>query len=161
MPYTPTTPTLTLCDQLVAALIAAWAPSGDDGAERAYFKRWGDGSDPVSELKGRRVVIFPAGYDNGFASREEDEYEHRVQVQIAERYADDGDVPTEWADERVDFVFQRIVQGFDFSRVMPEWNKKLWTKSAEVRVYDSGYLTTGGKLFFSTVDLVFGEYRDA
>lgn len=161
MPYTPTTPTLTLCDQLVAALVAAWSPTGDDGAERAYFKRWGDGQDPTADLKGRRVVIFPTGYDADFASRDEDEYEHRVGVQIVERYTPDGDVPTEWTDVRVDFVHTRIFQGFDFGRESPAWNKKLWTKSAEVRVYDAGYLTTGGKVFFSTVDLVFGEYRDA
>jgi hypothetical protein len=157
----PTTPTLTLCDQLVTALAAAWSPTGDDAVERAYFKRWGDGHDSVSELVGRKVTIYPLTYENGPADRGEDEYEHRVGVQILERYTPDGDPTTEWIDERVDFVFQQIVQGFDYLREHATFNRKLWTKSATVRLCESSYLTSGGKVFFSEVEIAFGEIRDA
>lgn len=158
----PSTPTLTLCDQLVAALLASWTDRGtDDGAERAYFKRFGTSQDPVANLKGRRVVIFPAGYDNGPADRGEDEYEHRVTVQVLEPFEGEGDPDVDWVDARVDFVFELIVQGFDFSRESPAWNPKLWTKTAEVRIADAGHLSNGTKVFFSQVDLAFGEIRDA
>jgi hypothetical protein len=157
----PTTPTLILCDDLVAALVAAWEPEGDDGAERAYFKRFGDGQAIYSKLKGRRVVIFPTGYTNEPADRGTDEFEHRVSVQILERYVPDGDPTTEWTDERVDWVYEMIAEGFDYGREVPAWNPRLWTKSADVVVCDIDTLVTGGKVFLSQVDFVFGEHRDA
>lgn len=158
----PTTPTLTLCDDLVSALNTAWAPAGNDGVERHYFKRFSDGEDTALKLLGRRVVIFPTGYDNAPAHRGEDDYEHRVSVLTVERYTDAaGDPPKAWIDERVDFVFTHVVQGFDFGREPPTWNKKLLTVSADVQVCDVEKLVGGGKLFYSLVDLVFSELRDA
>ena len=162
MPYTPTTPTLTLCDQLVTALVAAWSPASPDGAERAYFVRIGDGEDAFTKLTGRRVVIFPTKYGFQAADRGENEYQHEVSVLTVERYPDAGDPPTEWTDERVDFVHTRIVDGFDYSHDgPPSWNRKLVTLSADVQVTNVEKLVTGGKLFYSLVDLVFLELRDA
>ena len=159
MPYTPTTPTLTLCDQLAAALAAAWGPVAPDGVERCYFKRIPD--EGAARLLGRQVYLFPTDYDNGPADRGEDEYTHRVTALVVERYPDAGDPPTEWTDERVDFVFESIVQGLDFSHDgPPSWNPKLLTLSADVRVCDVERLTTQ-KLFHSSVELVFLEIRDA
>lgn len=161
MPYTPTTPTLTLCDQLVAALEASWSPVSPSGVERCYFKRLGDGDDATTKLEGRRVLVVPTGYDNGPETRGEDGYVHRVSVLTVERYTDAGDPPTEWTDERVDFVFDEIVQGFDFGRQPPSWNAKLVTLSAAVQVCDVEKLVTGGKLFYSLVEFEFAEIIDA
>lgn len=155
------TPTLLLCDDLVSALQNDWAPTGNDGVERHYFKRFGDGDDTALKLQGRRVVIFPTGYENSPADRGEDDYTHRVSVLTVERYTDAGDPTRDWIDERVDFVFTRVVQGFNWGSAPPDWNKKLLTVSAEVQLCDVEKLVGGGKLFFALVDLVFSELRDA
>lgn len=159
MPYTPTTPTLTLCDDLVAALAAAWSPAEPSGVERAYFKRVTD--EGLRKLVGRRVYLFPTAYDNAPADRGEDQYTHRVTALTLERYEDPGDPPTEWTDERVDFVHTRIVEGLDYSHDgPPSWNRKLLTLSADVEVCDVERLTTQ-RLFMAAVELVFLEIRDA
>ncbi len=159
----PDTPTLILCDDLIAALLLAWTDKGaDDGAERCYFKRIGDIDRPETKLVGRKVFLFPTHYDNGPTTRGEDEFIHNVSALVVERYTDDaGDPPTDWTDDRVDFVYNQIVQGFDFGRESPSWNRKLTTLSANVMVCDVEKLTSGGKLFYSLTELVFSEIRDA
>jgi hypothetical protein len=163
VPYTPTTPTLTLCNDLVAALLAAWTGRGvNDGAERCYFKRIGDADRPETKLLGRKVFIFPNAYDNGPADRGEDEFLHRVSALIVERYEDAaGDPPTEWTDARVDFVYEQIVEGFDYSHDgPPSWNKKLVTLGASVQMCDVEKLATT-RLFYSLVEFEFSEIRTA
>ena len=157
------TPTITLCDGLVTALLAAWTEGLNDGVTRCYFKRIGDIDRPETRLVGRQVFIFPTDYDNGPVTRREDEFIHNVSVLVVERYTDAaGDPPTAWIDTRVDFVYDQIVQGFDFSHDGPaSWNKKLTTLSANVTVCDVEKLTGGGKLFYSMTELVFSEIRDA
>jgi hypothetical protein len=162
VPRTPTTPTLLLCDALVAALVADWQPAAPDGAERAYFKRIADADGGDLKLDGRRVVVYPTDYGNDPASRGEDEFTHTVTVQVFERYPDAGDPPTEWIDERVDFVYEKIVNGFDYSHNgPPTWNGKLLTRSADVTVCQVGKLLGAGSLFVSDVSLVFSEIVDA
>lgn len=161
MPYTPTTPTLTLCDQLVAALVAAWEPVSPSGVERVYFKRIADAEDPNLKLVGRKVYVFPTHYDNGPEVRGRDEYLHDVSVLVVERYPDAGDPPTEWTDERVDFVYEYVVEGFDYSRDRASFNAHLVTLSANVMVCDIEKLTSGGKLFYSLTEIQFSESREA
>ena len=157
-----TTPTLVLCDALVTALQAAWTEGADDAAERVYFKRIADVGDTALRLVGRKVYVMPTGYDNGAATRGEDEYIHNVAVLVVKRYTDAGDPTTAWIDEQVDWVFTYIVQGFDYSHDGPaSFNKKLITLSAAVQVCDVEKLVSGGKLFYSLVELVFSEIRDA
>lgn len=156
----PTTPTLELCDDLVAHLLAGWADRGPkDGAERRYFARISD--EGAARIEGRRVFVFPTKYDNGPENRGEDLFVHEIAVLVAERYTDAGDPPTEWIDERVDWVYEHVVQGLDFARETPAWNGGLSTTSADTQVADIEKLTTGGKLFYSLVQLVFAEVRDA
>lgn len=157
----PLTPTLVLCDQLVAALEAAWAPVAPSGAERAYFKRIGDASSKEDKLAGRRVVIYPTDYDTAPATRGADDFTHNVTVQVFERYEDGGDPSREWIDERVDFVYGAIFEGFDFTRQPPEWNPMLTTVSRAVSVLDVSRLLGAGNLFVSVVEFVFLETRDA
>lgn len=162
MPYTPTTPTLLLCDALVSALQTAWGPTGNDGVERHYFKRVGDAEGAEFKLLGRRVVIYPTHDSNDPASRGEDEWTHNVTVDVFERYTDAGDPTVEWIDRRVDFVTTQIVDGFDFSHTgPPSWNKKLLTLSYDRLLCDPAKLVGSNKLFFSRVELVFSEIRDA
>ncbi len=155
------TPTLIMCDELVALLNDTWEPSAPDGVERHYYKRFGDADSGGDELVGRRVVIYPADYESDAENRGEDRYLHRIMVQIVERYADDGDPPVEWMDERVDFVYSQIVELFDFGRNPPTWNKRLRTGTTNVSIYDLSKLMNGGKLFFSQVEFEFSELRDA
>lgn len=157
-----TTPTLVLCDALVTALQSAWTEGADDAAERCYFKRVSDVDDANQKLTGRKVYVMPTGYDNGAATRGEDEFVHEVSVLVVERYTDAGDPTTSWIDTRVDWVYDYIVNGFDYSHDgPPSWNKKLITLSAAVQVCDVEKLVSGGKMFYSMVDLVFSEIRDA
>lgn len=157
-----TTPTLVLCDNLVAALQAAWTEGAYDAVERVYFKRIADVEDPTLKLVGRKVYVMPTGYDNGPVTRGEDEFTHNVSVLVVERYTDAGDPATAWIDTRVDFVYDHIVQGFDYSHDGPaSFNKKLVTLSAAVQVCDVEKLVSGGKMFYSLTELVFSEIRDA
>jgi hypothetical protein len=162
----PATPILKLCDDLVAHLIAAWNPVAPDAVERRYVARFGDKSSGQDKLSGRRVVICPGDYDSEPASRGEDTFTHTVVVFVGERYGDEpdaaGDVPVAWVDERVDFVHEFVVQGFDFGRLSPAWNPKLTTLSAAVTtVADPQKLTTANGLFLAAVEIVFNEVRDA
>lgn len=163
MPYTPTARILVLCDALATALQTAWAPTGNDGVERAYFKRIADAEGAEFKLLGRRVVIYPTDYGNDPASRGEDEYTHNVTVDVFERYTStSGDPTVEWIDARVDFVSTYVVDGFDFSYDGgPSWNRKLITRSADVSVCDAAKLVGGNRLFFSRVELVFSETADS
>lgn len=162
----PTTPTLILCDDLVADLRTRWDPPGNEGGiERVYFKTLA-GADRVTKLPGRRVLILPYGddgafYDNGPSDRGEDVYTHNISVVISERFTDAGEPTTEWIDDRVDFVHENIVQGFDFSHDgPPSWNKKLTTLTTKT-VVDWARLTSEEQAFYSWVVLVFEEIRDA
>jgi len=159
MPYTPTTPTLVLCQQLAAAVKGAWNPAAPSGADWDFFRRYGDGEDPGTELAGRQVVFFP-GEDYGWENenRGQERYTHRVSCLVVERYADPGDPPREWIGERVDFVHAQIVQGLRFTRGgPPAWNPMLMTLGANVEVCDRDKLMSGGKLFFALVELEFLE----
>lgn len=157
----PATPTLTLCDELVTLLSDTWNPSAPSAVERAYYRRFGDADSGQDELQGRQVVIYPTDYVSDAENRGEDKYTHRVVVQVVERYPDDGDPPVAWMDELVDFVYQSVVQLFDFERAPPTWKKRLLTESTVVSIYDLTKLMNGGKLFFSEIEFVFAELRDA
>ena len=159
-----TTPTVALCDNLAAAVSAAWTPVAPDGVSRAYFFRAGD-SDGVSvpALTGRQVVFFPTRYEWENETRARDRYTHHVGCMIAERYGDGtpataSDPPQSWIDARVDFVHARIVQGLRYTRTgPPSFNPFLMTLGAAVEVLDVKKLLTGGRLFFCLVELEFEE----
>lgn len=166
MPYTPTTPTVVLCEQLAAAVLAAWQassspPGASDGVDWDFFRRYAD-ADQVgaAQLVGRQVVFFPPGYDWRSADRAEDEYTHHVLCLVVERYtAAAGDPPKLWTAERVDFVHDRIVKGLRFTRGgPPSWNRFLLTDAASVQTCDVQKLVSGGRLFYSLTELEFTEY---
>lgn len=153
MPYTPTTPTLSLCDDLVDLLAAAWTPVAPDEVTRDYRVRL-----DVKDLPGRRVVIAPAGYVVTSATRGGDHYEHEVEVLTTHHYPDAGDPPRAWLDEEADFVHTRIVQGFRFTQGgPPSFNRNLWTLSSDVSVLNLERLEQQ-KLFWSLVTVRFQEY---
>lgn len=159
MPYTPTAPTLVLCQALADAVAGAWAPVAPSAVGWDFFKRYADADElGAARLDGRQVVFFPADYEKAGATRAEDSYTHRVQCLVVERYGDGGgDPPRDWTAARVDFVHARIVQGLWFTRARPGFNPKLLTLSADVQVLDVERLTGGGRLFYSLTELVFEE----
>ncbi|MDY3555306.1 hypothetical protein R5W24_004447 [Gemmata sp. JC717] len=158
----PSTPTLTLCEQLVAALAAAWQPEAPSGVEWAFYKRFGDPESGFEDTSGRQVVIYPVNYDNGPETRGEDRFTHNITVHVAERYTgNEAEPPRDWVTERVDFVYDWIVQGFDYGREAPDWNPNLTTLSSAVTVCDVTKLLASGNLFFSVVELTFSELRSA
>lgn len=162
-----TTPTLTLCDGLVTALLTAWNPTSPSTAERHYFKRITDEEEVASLASSiklaegeRRVIVMPAGYDFVYGTRTENLYTHEVQTLTVERYFTAGDPTNSWLDDRVDFVHTYIVKGFDF-RSPPTWNTKLRTISADVEVCDLEKLLGANKLFYSLVSHRFEEHVTA
>lgn len=152
------TPTLTLCDKIVAELIAAWAPTGTDEVLRVY-----EVPIKLSELKGRKVYVFPDEYTAEPAERETDLYAHGVVVLTVERYpsATGGKPPVAWVDERVDFVWQRVWNGLDYSRdsrLLKFDGRSVWTESVgPAEVYDADRLQGLG-VFWSEVPFTFHEY---
>lgn len=161
MARTPTTPTLTLCDNLVDVLAAAWVPKSPDEVRRTYAHII-----DFSTVKGRLVLINPAGYTNFPATRGHDWYDHRIRVGVFERYTTAADpdeiVPQEWLDERVDFVHTQIVAGFEFARdgTQPSFNKNVQTLEADVvDILDPEDLAR--KEFWCEIELLIREQRSA
>lgn len=86
-------------DALVARIDAAWGPpagSEVSGKGRIDFD--------AGTLTGRRVVVFRAGRQDAPVTREADQYDYAFAVWVVERYADQGDPPEDWIDERVAWV---------------------------------------------------------
>lgn len=160
MPYTATSPTLVLCQQLADAVQAAWNPAAPDAVDWAFFVRYGDvdgqGAPP---LVGRQVTFFPTKFGWEPETRQTENYTHYVSCLVAERYADAaGDATRDWAAERADFVHEQIVVGLRFLRGgPPTWNPLLMTLAAEAEVLDVSKLVGGGKLFYALVELEFME----
>lgn len=88
-------------DSLLALIRAKWGPSGADEVIGSYtFDVY------TSNLKGRKVLVFPESSAGSPATREEDTNDYGYQVWVVERYADQGPPPDGWVDARVDFVSQ-------------------------------------------------------
>lgn len=158
---TATTPTIDLCDDLVAALTTSWAPAAPNSVERDYFPRYGDGDDDTIALgNGRKVVVKPADYGFRWEIRGRDLYTHNVTVFVTERWTQPGMPTREWIDERVNWVHLFIVQGFDFGRAGgPSWNRQLITLSHDVR-FVTAEVEQMGHLFQAVVDFEFEESVD-
>lgn len=164
----PVTPTLILRDQLVADLKSRWNPSAPSGVEAIYFPRITDEVEAQDLAKSftlekgeRRVFVMAVDYDSVYENHEEDRYTHEILALVLERYTDDGDPPVKWIDDRVDFTFTYVVQGFDY-RTAPSWNANLRTIAAEVDgILAPEKMFSGGKLFFSLIAFTFEENRTA
>jgi hypothetical protein len=77
VPYTPTSPTVVLCQNLASAVQTAWGPTAPSAADWDFFKRYGDADEvAAAALVGRQVVFFPSEYAWDGATRAEDEYTH-------------------------------------------------------------------------------------
>lgn len=162
MPYTPTAPTLVLCDDLVTQLRAAWGPKAPSEVRRAYLHRIN-----LDDVKGRLVLFFPTAYDNRPAARGVDWYTHHITAVVFERYTDAADadetVLREWLDERVDFVHTQIVQGLEYGRdgTQPSFNRSLTTLSSDVTEICDFEKLEQNKEFWCAIEMVFQEQRDA
>lgn len=159
--YTPTTPTVLLCQKLADYVRDAWNPSAPDGVDWDFFRRWSSDHDALAaeRLDGRQVVFFPTRYAWDPIDRASNGYTHEVTALVVERYVDGaGDPPREWTAERVDFVHTRIVAGLRFLQTAPApWNADLVSRPGAAEVLDVSKLTGSGRLFYATVELEFLE----
>jgi hypothetical protein len=100
-------------DAAVALIKAAWADRvAPSDVRRAYLNQRINltGEDAGELLRGRQVYVFPfppvsAADDPGDLWRT-----YLLRVLVVERYADAGDPPDDWVDERVAFVEQTGVR---------------------------------------------------
>jgi len=160
MPYTPTTPTLSLCAALAAYVQSQANLVAPDVVDWDFFRRFGDADDLAAggATVGRQVIFFPATYEWELENRGQEEYTHHLYCRVAERYPDAGDPPKEWTGARVDWVHSYIVKGLRFARGgPPAFNPFLLTLGASVEVYDADKLVNAGKLFYALVELKFSE----
>jgi len=155
---------ITLCDQLVTTLEAAWPTRGaDDLVRRVYLAPVN--LDRAEPWAGRRVYLFPAAYRDDPATRAEDSREYTVGVWVAERYPDemaaDSDDCRDWLDERVGFVETQVYDALDFGRrdKTPKLQfdgRRVWTDAARVTAYDWERLNAL-ELFLSQLEFTFRE----
>lgn len=150
-------PTIAFCDALVTFIKAQWEPKAPSGVKRAHAGQtvWKPGT------KGRRVCVVPIGYDSVAAARGLDFYTHRIEVLTFEEYEYAADpeegIPTDWIDERVDFV-HTLRDALDFYRdgTQPSFNKFVQTILAPVEVvYDPEAIDD--KLFWCPIRFEFQE----
>ncbi len=161
-----TLPTLTLCDDLAAYLVAAVpaANASPNSVQRVYWTETADAEDTaLALLDGRRVTIAPSHpqtYTYEAHTRGGDLYTHHVSVLVEKRYTDTGDPPRAWIDAEVNWVYTNIVLGFDYDKRDgngPTFNRQLSTVSADVKIFSLDDLLAHGKLFSSQIDLIFNE----
>lgn len=161
MPYTPTTPTLTLCAALASYVQTQANLVSPDVVDWDFFRRFGDADDLAigGATLGKQVIFFPATYDWELENRGQEEYTHHVYARVVERYAAGaGDPPRDWTGARVDWVHTYIAKGLRFQRGgPPSFNSMLLTLAASVEVYDAEKLIGSGKLFYALVELKFSE----
>ncbi len=161
-----TLPTLTLCDDLAALLLANVPAQGasPNSVQRVYWTDTADAEDvALALLDGRRVTIAPSHpqtYTYEPHTRSGDLYTHHVSVLVEKRYTDNGDPPRAWIDAEVNWVYTNVVLGFDFDNRTtngPSFNRQLTTVSADVKIFDLEDLLAHGKLFSSQIDILFNE----
>lgn len=154
----PATPTLSLCDHLVSLVRAAWNPAAPDQVERVY-----EAPLDAASIKGRRVYLFPATYSSEPADRGNDLYTHKIVALCVKKYEAQGRPPVAWVDAEVDWVYEQLFQGLDFSHNGPLlWgSRSIVTRAIEpVDVYDAAYLVQN-KVFWSEVVFDFEEILSA
>lgn len=151
-----TTPTLTFCDRLVTIVSAAWNPQAPNAIARAYQFR-----QDVSALQGRKVYAMPTDYGYEPATRGEKRIDHRVTWVVVERYAESGLPPDSWTDARVDFVYEKLVDGLWYGEDGPLLfsGRSLVTRRADVSVLDLAKFTETPAVFFSIVEQEFEELQ--
>lgn len=161
MPYTPTTPTLTLCAALATYVQAQASLVSPDVVDWDFFRRFGDADDLAAggATLGKQVIFFPSTYDWENENRGQEQYTHHIFARVVERYADaSGDPPKAWTGARVDWIHTYLVKGLRFARGgPPAFNPMLMTLGASVQVYDADKLISSGKLFYALVELEFEE----
>jgi hypothetical protein len=160
----PDAKVVSLCDELVAKVDAAWTDRGDaDGVSREYVAPVN--LDKPADLAGRRVYVFPVSFRDGAADRGEDFRTYAVEVWVAERYPDALAVYSaearDWFDERVAFVEQVVYDTLDFGRrtktgLLRFGGRQVMTDEAEVKVYEWEWASRNS-LFLSSLELTLRE----
>ena len=159
---TPAVPTLTLGDKLVDLISAGWSPSAPSAVSRVFDV-------PITPttlktMQGRKVFVIPVGYRREPATRGgKNKWIHHFLILTIEKYDEQvSGIPTlAWADDLVKFVLD-LAGWLDWPQnganlVFGSPQRSVWTESfEEIEVYDPDMLS-GHSLFWSTIDVYFGE----
>lgn len=98
-------------DAAVALIAAAWNPVAPSGVRRAYPNQRIDltAESAAELLQGRQVYVFPGSPVTSRPMTRGDLWRTYVlRVLVVERFADAGDPPADWIDERTAFVEQVV-----------------------------------------------------
>lgn len=154
---------LTLCDQLVTLIDAAWTQGASDTITRRYIAPVD--TQELQTLTGRHVFVFPGPYENSPNTRGHDAWVHTIGLLIVERYESLGGEPADttlrtWLDTRVDFVEGTVINAIDFdgrTSLRIGSTREILTESITVETYDVDLLNQS-KLFWSEIEATFRDY---
>jgi len=156
-----THPTLTLGDKLVDLVETNWVPSSPDAVSRVFEVPVN--VETVRSLKGQQRWVIPVGYRDEAVTRGQAKWTHHFIILLVEKFPENesGLPDLEWADERVEQVLE--MKGWlDYPQggaSLQFDSRTVWTENfEEVEVYDP-QLLTGYGLFWSTIEVFFGEIR--
>lgn len=113
---------------------------------------------------GRHVLVFDVGEEQiGAADRVTDINDYSVSVVVFEKHEDAGDPPTDWVDERVDWVASEVYAKLQNQRLpwqAPLLDNELWPQEAGIVLKcDADLLASEHKLFWSVCEFTFREVR--
>jgi len=141
-----------LCDELVASLGAVMPDHAT--VSRVYVPEVD--SDRM-EANERLAMVFPVeDADGGAVSRGIDSTLYTIGVILCEKYTERGDIPNDWADERVQWVEDALTRSLANARerldgAVPE--------SRETTVFDPELFAEG--LFWSSTLITFRDEHEA
>ncbi len=155
---------LLLCDEVAALILAGWnasatPPASIDGVQRAYSPTISFTPDSAPQIEGRQVYVFPMPYTATPQTRETQLRDYLVKVLVVEQYsAAEGDPPTAWIDERVNFCEQVVFNPLMNPQLViaSQWFPPLETEGTVDVLYDQPALQEN-KAFWSVMTLPFQE----
>lgn len=106
-----------IADDIKATIENWWRPNRPSRVERRYLPRTTQPGPAGFWLDGRRVYVMATGPVEGIAiTRADDDTTFTLWVVISEKYPKAGEPPTEWVDERVNWVDSLIKEVLDNPR---------------------------------------------
>jgi hypothetical protein len=146
-------------NSLAARIEALWTGADSDAGDEVIRASYFDVE--AADLTGRKVWPLPEAYTNFSATRGEDTWDYSFQVWVVERYEEQGPIPEEWTEARMQFV-EELFEALSDPRSEPLATQPgLYVQEGEVStLYDVVDLVEA-KLFVSVFTLLLREDRDA
>ncbi|MFO0806037.1 MAG: hypothetical protein U0791_23270 [Gemmataceae bacterium] len=156
-----THPTLTLGDQLVTVIGAAWNPASPDAVSRVFEVPVTE--ETAAELRGQQRWVIPLGYRDEPLTRGQSKWTHHFLILTVEKFPEtqSGLPDLDWADERAEQVLA-LKEMLDFPKdggllKFGTPQRSVWTENfEEVEVYDPELLRDFG-IFWSSIEVYYGE----